>query len=309
MNSHLLRLLLAFMLLLTGLNAAHAALSYAANDRVATREEIIVAVNAAPWLSRSGFLQGNAEAIAALALGVESGGHTGVYNGKCCYGILQMDRRNIAWLGNGMTGEQYARLPLQEQINMWVELTVRGEQSDGFRRLNRMINSGQTTFDNQPIDFAFRLSCIQLGGKNCDRVLQSGNCNSWKDGFGSSICAMANGIRRQMGQQTYPGGGGGGGATHPIATFECRHNPDGSCMSVSEAMRAAFREGSGVDMETLRKVIRMLLMSTALLAAGSGTLTAWQSYAKGAIAQPAMIGYVKRATLLTLTVVVILSVM
>ena len=308
MNSRVLRFLLAFMLMLTGLNTAHAKLSYAPNDRVATRDEIVAAINAAPWLSRSTFLQGNAEAIAALALGVESGGHTGVYNGKCCYGVLQMDRRNIAWLGNGMTGEQYAQLPLQQQINMWVELTVRGESSSGFERLNNMINSGQTTFDGQPIDFAFQLSCIQLGGGNCNRVLRSGNCNSWTDGFGSSICAMANGIRRQMGQQTYPGGGGGG-SSHPIATFECRHNPDGSCMSTSEAMHAAFREGSGVDMETLRKVLRMLLMGTALLAAGSGSLTAWQSYTKGAIAQPAMIGYVTRATLLTLTVVVILTFM
>ena len=308
MNSRFLHFLLAFMSLFAGLDAAHAARSYAPNDRVATREEIIAAVNAAPWLSRSTFLRENVEAIAALALGVESGGHTGVYNGKCCYGILQMDRRNIAWLGHGMSGERYAQLPLQQQINMWVELTVRGESSSGFRRLNNMINSGQTTFDGQPIDFAFRLSCIQLGGGNCNRVLRSGDCNSWKDGFNSSICAMANGIRRQMGQQTYPSGGGtGGGSTRPVATFQCRRNADGSCMSVSEAMRLAFREGSGVEMETLRQLLKALLAATTFILMGSAMLTAWNSYARGVIEQHMMLHYMKRAALVVATVAIILS--
>ncbi len=155
MNSRFLHFLLALVLLLTGLNAAYAKVSYTASDRVVTREELIAAINAAPALARSSFLGGNAEAIAALALGVESGGHTSVYNGKCCYGLLQMTDSNIRaysrpMYGREFGGETYRNLPLQEQINMWVQLTVDGENSSGFTRLNNMINSGQTSFDGNP---------------------------------------------------------------------------------------------------------------------------------------------------------------
>ena len=312
MNSRFLHFLLALMLLLAGLNAAQAAKpSYTASDRIVSAAELASAISSSPRLSQ--FLSGNIQSIVALGLGVESGGHTSVYNGLCCYGVLQMSDSNIRaysrrMYGREFGGETYRNLPLQQQIDMWVNLTVDGESSYGFRELGRMAARGET-FNNQPVDFAFRLACIQLGIGHCEDMVRSGRCDGFKgDANGVNICDMANAIRRRMGQQTYPYSGGGG-STRPIPEFKCRRNADGSCMSVSEAMRAAFREGSGVEMETLRKVLRILLMGTALLAAGSGTLTAWQSYSKGAIAMPAMVGYVKRATLLTLTVVVILSFM
>lgn len=308
MKSRFLHLLLALMLLLTGLDAAHAKrrLDLTEYDQVVGRQDVVNAIRSARGVNS--LLYENAEAIAALAV-LESGGHTSVYNGICCYGILQLHTMNMPRHAGTSNPEVYRNMSLQQQVNAWVSLTVEAQQHWSFQNLLRRAGRGET-FDGQPIDWALLQACTQLGQGNCGDMVRAGKCSGFKgDANGVNICDMANGIRRRMGQQTYPTGGDSPLAVRPVATFECRRNADGSCMSVSEAMRAAFREGSGVDMETLRKVIRMLLMSTALLAAGSGTLTAWQSYAKGAIAQPAMIGYVKRATLLTLTVVVILSVM
>ena len=294
--SALARTLMLFLMLLTGAGAAYAA-------PTVTEAEVAAAILASPGANQ--WLRDNAAAVANLAR-FESGLRTNIYNGSCCYGILQMNTRNT-WRYAGVSPAVYRTWSLQQQVNAWTRLTVAGMRAGSVQQLLRMQANGQK-FDGRTVDFNLVMACIQLGTGNCATMLRSGHCGGFKDKNGTTICRMADAMAGGRAGIT-DGYEDGSVSTRPIATFECRRNADGSCMSTSEAMRAAFREGSGVEMETLRNVIRMLLMSTALLAAGSGTLTAWQSYAKGAIAQPAMIGYVKRATLLTLTVVVILSVM
>ena len=290
------RSLMLFLMLLAGAGATQAA-------PTVTEADVAAAILASPGSNQ--WLRDNAAAVAHLAR-FESGLRTNIYNGSCCSGILQMNKTNI-WNYTGVSPAVYRTWSLQQQVNAWTRLTVDGMRAGSVRQLLRMQANGQK-FDGRTVDFNLVMACIQLGTGNCATMLRSGHCGGFKDKNGTTICRMADAMAGGRAGIT-DGYEDGSVSTRPIATFECRRNADGSCMSTSEAMRAAFREGSGVEMETLRNVIRMLLMSTALLAAGSGTLTAWQSYAKGAIAQPAMIGYVKRATLLTLTVVVILSVM
>ena len=62
-----------------------------AQDRV-TAADVANAVrnspNASPWL------RANADAVGSLAM-FESGGRLGIYNGSCCYGVLQLNTQNI----------------------------------------------------------------------------------------------------------------------------------------------------------------------------------------------------------------------
>ena len=297
-----LRALMLSLLLLAGAGVAHAQARHV-NNMTATPEEVAAAIRASP--NANEWLRAHADDIGRLST-FESGGRLSVYNGSCCYGILQMNTSNI-WEFAGVSPEVFRTWSLQDQVNAWSRLTVQAMGAGSVRQLQRMEAAGQT-FDGRPVDAFLQLACIQLGVGNCQTMIRSGKCSGFADKNGTTICRMADAM--SGGRSGISSGYEDGSvSTRPIASFECRRNADGSCMSVSEAMRAAFHEGSGVEMETLRKVLRILLMGTALLAAGSGTLTAWQSYAKGAIAMPAMVGYVKRATLLTLTVVVILSFM
>ena len=299
----LIRAFLLILLLAVGTAHAKPPRMLPGDNRTVTEAEVAAAIRASPYANQ--WLRDNADAVAHLA-SFESGLRPGIYNGSCCYGILQMNTENISNYAH-TTPEVYRTWSLQQQVDAWSRLTVEGLAAGSARQLMRMQTSGQQ-FDGRTVDFNMVMACIQLGVGNCGKMLRSGSCSGFADINGTTICRMADAM-----------GGGGAGissgyedgsvSTRPIANFECRRNADGSCMSVSEAMRAAFREGSGVEMETLRQVIRILLMATVLLVAGNGTLTAWQSYARGAIAQPAMIGYVKRAALLTLTVVVILTYM
>ena len=113
--------------------------------------------NASAWLKQ------NAQAVANLAINVESGGNTSAFNGSCCYGVLQMNRTNIAKYA-GVTPEQYRQLPLQAQIDAWSQLTADAMRSGVVRQL-----IGLGTFDGRAVDGNLVLACVQLGIGNCQR--------------------------------------------------------------------------------------------------------------------------------------------
>lgn len=129
----------------------------------------------------------------------ESGGNTGIYNGSCCTGILQVNRSNLMAYGGGITPQQYANMSLDQQTEIWARVTNAGANSAAVKKLMSM-----KEFDGQPVDGALVLSCIQLGVGNCQKMLNSGSCSGFKDSNGTTICKMANKMRQNMGKETFP---------------------------------------------------------------------------------------------------------
>lgn len=301
--------LLFVTLLVLAAGAAHAKppRMLPGDTRTVSEAEVAAAIRASPNANQ--WLRDNAEAVAHLAY-FESGLRPGIYNGSCCYGILQMNTSNIRRYA-GVEPSVYRTWSLQDQVNAWSELTVNAMNAGSVRQLQRMQASG-TTFDGRQVDFNMVMACIQLGVGNCQTMLNSGRCSGFADINGTTICGMADRMAGG-GSSSGAGGGtgafGGGGSTRPVVAFQCRRNADGSCMTTSEAMRAAFREGSGVDMDTLRQLIQILLLASALLVMGNATLTAWNCYTKGVIEQHHMLFYMKRALMVVGTVVVIVTFM
>lgn len=119
----------------------------------------------------------------------ESGGNKGVYNGSCCTGIFQLNKRNVRDYA-GTTPEGYGCMALQDQVNAWARLTNDGYNSPAVRQLASM-----STFDGQKVDASLIGACIQLGTGNCQKMVNSGRCSGFSDSNGTTICAMANNAR------------------------------------------------------------------------------------------------------------------
>lgn len=119
----------------------------------------------------------------------ESGGNKGVYNGSCCTGIFQLNKRNISDYAN-TTPQGYGCMSLQDQTNAWANLTNAGYNSPAVRQLASM-----STFDGQKVDASLIGACIQLGTGNCQKMLNSGHCSGFSDINGTTICDMANNAR------------------------------------------------------------------------------------------------------------------
>lgn len=153
---------------------------------IVTADQVANAVrnspNASPWL------KANADAVGALAINVESGGNTQVYNGSCCYGVLQMNTTNIRTY-TGMTPTQFRNADLQTQVNAWSKVMSSALNDSAPRKLAAM-----QTFDGRPVTANLVLACVQLGQGNCQKMLSSGSCNGFADKNKTTICAMADRI-------------------------------------------------------------------------------------------------------------------
>ena len=159
--------------------------------KVATHAEIVQAVKNSPYANE--WLKNNADAVANLAINVESGGRTNIYNGSCCTGVLQMNRENIRKYGDGLTRygggltrEQYQNASLQTQVNAWARLT-----SAALRGKNPQKLASMGTFDGRTVTGEMVLACVQLGVGNCGQMLRSGSCKGFADRNGTTICKMA----------------------------------------------------------------------------------------------------------------------
>lgn len=152
-----------------------------------TASEVAAAVMQSPLNSD---MKRYASNIGNLAM-FESGGRTTIYNGSCCTGILQMSQSNIRNYGNGMTRQEYAQLPLQQQVDMWARLTNDASRASSVKTLMSMAENGQS-FDGRPVDFNLIMACIQLGTGNCQQMVRSGSCSGFADSNGTTICDMAN---------------------------------------------------------------------------------------------------------------------
>ncbi|MBX7020728.1 hypothetical protein EX238_21000, partial [Providencia rettgeri] len=138
--------------------------------------------NASPWL------KANADAVGRLAM-FESSGQLDVYNGSCCTGILQMNKKNIRKYAE-TSPEDFKTWDLQSQVDAWSKLTTEAMQARAPKTL-----AGLGTFDGREIDGDMVLACVQLGIGNCQKMINSGSCNGFADINGTTICKMADRIR------------------------------------------------------------------------------------------------------------------
>lgn len=269
---------------------------------VATAAQIAQAVLNAPGASQ--WLRDNANAVANLAINVESRGETTAYNGSCCYGVLQMNQANIRQYAN-MTPGQYQQLDLQSQVNAWVSLTNAALQASAPQTLAAMV-----TFGGRQVDANLVLACVQLGIGNCQKMINSGSCSGFADSNGTTICAMAD---RISGGTSSSGGSSGGGIIPSTGTggvtptTSCTRDANGICLSVTEAIRQGFEQGSGVPMASLRFQIQGLIAALTFLIAGGMLLALWRQYAAGAIGKPQLIEYTQKTGLVVMLVLIAMS--
>jgi len=263
--------------------------------------------NATPWL------RANADSVGSLAM-FESAGRTDVFNGSCCYGVLQMNTGNI-WQYAGVSPKVFRTWSLEQQVNAWSQLT-----SDA---MNNQIVRGfiaMGTFDGRPVDGSMVLACVQLGIGNCQKMIKSGKCTGFADINGTTICSMANRIAGvNPGTGTTPtnpanpgtGTGTGTGAPSPGISYNvsCVRNASGACASMSQAINFGFASGSGVSMSQLRSTIQLLLVAVTLLVVGSAMTGVWHNYAKGAITKADMIHYMQRGLVIVGMVFVVMTVL
>lgn len=228
-----------------------------------TVADIAAAIQNSPTAST--WLKQNAQAVAQLAINVESGGNTTAFNGSCCYGVLQMNTRNIAKYAK-VTPEQYRQLDLQQQVNAWAELTTDALQSAAVRNL---LSLG--TFDGRPVDGNLVLACVQLGIGNCQTMINSGKCSGFADRNGTTICSMADKI---AGTNT---GGSSGGNTGGSGAGGSMDTPGRASVSMAEA----FAQGSGMEMSVLKRNLQIIGISAVALILAAGLGGMWQMFSMG----------------------------
>lgn len=243
---------------------------------IVTAADIAAAIQnsptASPWIKQ------NAQAIALLAINVESGGNTTAYNGSCCYGVLQMNTRNIAKYAQ-VTPEQYLQLSLQQQINAWSALTSSALQSSAVQNLLAL-----GTFDGRPVDANLVLACVQLGIGNCQTMIDSGKCSGFADRKGTTICSMAD---RISAASSGGSGNAGSGSSSGSGAGNGNGNGNGSGWSGGEQRPAAisisegFAQGSGTDMSALKRTLQMLGVSAVALVLGASMAGLWKGFARG----------------------------
>lgn len=227
--------------------------------------DIAAAIQNSP--SASTWLKQNAQAVAQLAINVESGGNTTAYNGSCCYGVLQMNRTNIARYAN-VTPEQYQQLSLQEQVNAWTQLTSKAMQSTAVTNLLAL-----GTFDGRTVDGNLVLACVQLGIGNCQTMINSGKCSGFADRNGTTICSMADKIAGTNSGGTSGGNAGGSGPS----TGGSIDGPNRASVTMAEA----FAQGSGVEMSMLKRNLQILGTSAVALILAAGLAGMWKMFSMG----------------------------
>lgn len=276
---------------------------------VATLAQIAEAVRNSP--NSSQWLRDNADAVARLAVNVESRGETTAYNGSCCYGVLQMNQANIRQFAR-VEPAVYRTWSLQQQVDAWSALTSPLVNTGVVRQL-----TGMGTFDGRPVDGNLVLSCIQLGVGNCQRMVNSGRCSGFADSNGTTICAMADRIggtgttNPGTGTGTGSGPGTGSGTTPWTGGYTpeppCKRDVNGGCLPISAALSQGFTNGSGVTMEALKNVLFGLAVGIVLLIMGSSATGTWGEYSRGAITKPELMLNMKRIALVVLVFVMIMS--
>ncbi|MDA8445624.1 DUF3262 family protein [Paracidovorax valerianellae] len=296
-------LLLGWLALLATHMPASAQQRLVTNDRV-TADQVAQAIANSPNASQ--WLRANANAVGNLAINVESGGYLSVYNGSCCYGVLQMNNENIRQ-ATDVTPAEFRTWSLQRQVDAWSRVMSQALQATPAQALAAL-----GTFDGRRVDANMILACVQLGIGNCQRMIASGRCSGFADSNGTTICGMADRIAGNAPSPTTPGttapstpiSSGGGIAFNN----GCIRGSDGQCVPVTEALRIGFEQGSGVSMARMRSIIQMLLVAITLLVVSSAMVGVWQQYARGVIDKATMMEYMQKGCVIVMIVFAVMTI-
>lgn len=207
--------LLTLLLLAVSFGAGEAtAKTYLPGDQALSHSELVSLFQN----SGNAYLSSNAETFANMSYHVESGGHTGVYNGSCCTGLMQMNQTNLANYC-GCSKEEYAAMSGAQQIAVYSEYLNDNLNYDAVKQLVSMQQQGQT-LGGQRVDAAMVAACIQLGPGNCQKSINNGcsGVSTAEGGDGSNnICTMA-AKANNGGGETANSGSGSCLAAHPVVS-------------------------------------------------------------------------------------------
>ncbi|MGO3869716.1 MAG: hypothetical protein ACTJH7_06510 [Alcaligenes sp.] len=290
------RLLPAWLVYAASAVAIAAALVTAAQVADAIRNS----PNASPWL------KANADAVGRLAM-FESSGQLDVYNGSCCTGILQMNKKNIRKYAE-TAPEDFKTWDLQSQVDAWSKLTTEAMQARAPKTL-----AGLGTFDGREVDGDMVLACVQLGIGNCQKMINSGSCNGFADINGTTICKMADRIRN--GPPTgnngdpvddiirpYPDQGG----TYRPPVDPCIREGE-ACLPLTESLEQGFASGSGVSMGNLRAIIFAISTAFVTLILMSFITALFRNYSTGSIEKVELVNGVQKTIMIGMSFIVVMS--
>ncbi len=239
-------------------------------------------------------LKAYAADIGNLAINVESGGNLGVYNGTCCTGVLQVNTGGLKTYCQ-CTPQEYANMSLQQQVDIWAQVTNVNANNATVRQL-----MGLGSFGGHPVTGAMVLSCIQIGPGNCAKTVSAGTCatSAGSDGNGNNFCDFAAKINGGTGSSPVMVGDGGtqSGAAPPLLPAANYQYP-----SVEEA----FLAGAGVDVGQSKDAILSALSVAMFLWSAWVALAQYLSWRKGRIDWMTLQNNIVSSTVLTLLVFVI----
>ena len=239
-------------------------------------------------------LKAYAADIGNLAINVESGGNLGVYNGTCCTGVLQVNTGGLKTYCQ-CTPQEYAHMSLQQQVDIWAQVTNVNANNATVRQL-----MGLGSFGGHPVTGAMVLSCIQIGPGNCAKTVSAGTCatSAGSDGNGNNFCDFAAKINGGTGSSPVMVGDGGtqSGAAPPLLPAANYQYP-----SVEEA----FLAGAGVDVGQSKDAILSALSVAMFLWSAWVALAQYLSWRKGRIDWMTLQNNIVSSTVLTLLVFVI----
>ncbi len=256
--------------------------------------------NASPWL------KANADAVGRLAM-FESSGQLDVYNGSCCTGILQMNKKNIRKYAE-TSPEDFKTWDLQSQVDAWSKLTTEAMQARAPKTL-----AGLGTFDGREVDGDMVLACVQLGIGNCQKMINSGSCNGFADINGTTICKMADRIRNGP-----PTGNNGDpvddiirpnpdqGGTYRPPVDPCIREGEG-CLPLTESLEQGFASGSGVSMGNLRAIIFAISTAFVTLILMSFITALFRNYSTGSIEKVELVSGVQKTIMIGMSFIVVMS--
>jgi hypothetical protein len=256
--------------------------------------------NASPWL------KANADAVGRLAM-FESSGQLDVYNGSCCTGILQMNKKNIRKYAE-TSPEDFKTWDLQSQVDAWSKLTTEAMQARAPKTL-----AGLGTFDGREVDGDMVLACVQLGIGNCQKMINSGSCNGFADINGTTICKMADRIRNGP-----PTGNNGDpvddliqpnpdqGGTYRPPVDPCIREGEG-CLPLTESLEQGFASGSGVSMGNLRAIIFAISTAFVTLILMSFITAIFRNYSTGSIEKVELVSGVQKTIMIGMSFIVVMS--
>lgn len=256
--------------------------------------------NASPWL------KANADAVGRLAM-FESSGQLDVYNGSCCTGILQMNKKNIRKYAE-TSPEDFKTWDLQSQVDAWSKLTTEAMQARAPKTL-----AGLGTFDGREVDGDMVLACVQLGIGNCQKMINSGSCNGFADINGTTICKMADRIRNgpptgnngdPVDDLIRPNPDQGGSYRPPVDP--CIREGEG-CLPLTESLEQGFASGSGVSMGNLRAIIFAISTAFVTLILMSFFTALFRNYSTGSIEKVELVSGLQKTIMIGMSFIVVMS--